>query len=411
MLRRTILALALAALVPACGGSSSTSNSVPTGPLSSSDTDLLAQLAVKALLTETGNTPSSTAPTIEPVAGEQRVLVILVNFKDSPNQPWTVEQARQVVFEETDAFLRASSNERTWLTGDVAGWFTLPMSSMTKDARSISDTARNAARAANVPVDTYPHLVIAFPHAPALPFQGEGTIGGSPTIAWANGVLDRRTVAHELGHNLGLRHARALTPGSLVAEYGCPSSVMGSGDGDFTAPDKVRLGWMRAEEISNSGTYQTRPIEEGGPALRIPRGSTVYWVEARRGVPGVLVRIEDPEGDLLVATGTSFRDEITGLALTCEGTNVSVLLDEPTGGREVVDLAGQQFGSRELEGAMVLDYRRDGPRWIARATLSDVRVGAKPAMGALDLDAIGGGGTVTGSVNGSLVASFPFSFP
>jgi len=66
-----------------------------------------------------------------PNLGPQRIVVILANFQDNPLQPVTKEEVWNRVF---DSYRRGSINSwvqevsygKTWLPGDVYGWYTLP---------------------------------------------------------------------------------------------------------------------------------------------------------------------------------------------------------------------------------------------------------------------------------------------
>jgi hypothetical protein len=53
-----------------------------------------------------------------------------------------------------------------------------------------------------------------FPTMPACSYGGRGIIGGNET--WINGYLHLGTISHELGHNFGLYHSRAMECGTEV---------------------------------------------------------------------------------------------------------------------------------------------------------------------------------------------------
>jgi len=55
--------------------------------------------------------------------GAQRTVVLLVNFRDKAQEPYTVDYARSVVFTTTSDFYWEGSSQQTWLTGDVYGWW------------------------------------------------------------------------------------------------------------------------------------------------------------------------------------------------------------------------------------------------------------------------------------------------
>src|SRR4029453_8935282 len=96
---------------------------------------------------------------------EQSTLVLLINFQDKPGeQPWTVEQIRDLVFNTTSNFFLENSYQQTWLSGDVAGWYTIPFTSTVCDIFSIASYAKSAASAAGFYLAAYQHYVYDFPH-------------------------------------------------------------------------------------------------------------------------------------------------------------------------------------------------------------------------------------------------------
>jgi hypothetical protein len=240
--------------------------------------------------------------------GEQKVLVLLVNFQDKQTQPWTIDQVRNVVFTSVNNFYKESSYQQTWLTGDVFGWYTLPISSASCDQTTIATYAKQAATAAGVNLSAYNRHVFAFPSL-SCGWTGWGTYGGNPSQAWINGSMSLRTVGHELGHNFGLYHARSLDCGSQVVgstctytEYGDIVDILGQSGvtGHSHAHQKERLGWLGygsspgITTVQSSGTYWIDPYETVGSsskALKVLKSvdsatgkKTWYYVEFRRPV-------------------------------------------------------------------------------------------------------------------------------
>ena len=82
--------------------------------------------------------------------GEQKVAVILINFQDNASVPYGWSEASTVTFQTVSDFFRESTYGKTWLTGDVFGWFTLPMSSASCDYNQMSNLADQAATASGV---------------------------------------------------------------------------------------------------------------------------------------------------------------------------------------------------------------------------------------------------------------------
>lgn len=69
--------------------------------------------------------------------GAQRTAVILVNFSDRVVQPYTVSYA-QSVLATTSNFDLENSYGQTWLTTDVFGWYTIPLTSTVCDYSTLA---------------------------------------------------------------------------------------------------------------------------------------------------------------------------------------------------------------------------------------------------------------------------------
>jgi hypothetical protein len=262
-----------------------------------------------SLTSSTVTTQSSSVSVAPNTFGEQKVLILLVNFQDKMTQPWTTDQVRSLVFGTVSNFYMESSYQQTWLTGDVFGWYTLPISSSTCDTSAIQTYAEQAATAAGVNLSAYNRRVFAYPSLSACSFTGASTVGGNPSLSWINGSMVLRTVGHELEHGLGLYHARALDCGADVigstcsyTEYGDSIEILGQAGltGHSHAAQKERLGWLNygtspgITSVQASGTYWLDPYETAGTnpkALKVLKSidsttgvQTSYYIEFRRPV-------------------------------------------------------------------------------------------------------------------------------
>ncbi len=95
---------------------------------------------VQEMLALDGSQTTTTSVVALPLAsGEQRTLVILVNFRDKATTPYTTADADDVVFSQSDAYFGENSGGRAWLTGDVYGWFTIAMDSTVCDTTNAGE--------------------------------------------------------------------------------------------------------------------------------------------------------------------------------------------------------------------------------------------------------------------------------
>ncbi|WP_440878571.1 Ig-like domain-containing protein [Vibrio natriegens] len=238
-------------------------------------------------------TVSTTTSTLPNTLGEQATLVMLVNFQDDVQEPWTVEEVTDLVFGSVNDFYRENSNDQTWFAGDVQGYYTLPINSVC-DTAQIYTATKEIAASNNLDIDSYSRLVFVFPQISDCGWTGKGTVGGTPSRTWVNGSLTLRTVAHELGHNLGLHHAKKLECGVDVIngdcytiEYGDSLEIMGTPGftGHFNAFNKDSLGWFSTDsssiagkivEATTDGSYVLEPYEVTpageAKAVKIQRG-------------------------------------------------------------------------------------------------------------------------------------------
>lgn len=266
------------------------------------------EIETQALNGTTSSTATASSVTIQPnTFGEQKTLVMLVNFQDAPaNQPWTVEQARSMVFSNVSDYYRENSYQQTWFTGDTIGWFTVAMDSTSCDMTRISQLANAAAISVGTDLSLYQRLIYIFPKISSCGWSGMGTVGGQPSRSFINGYMNLQVIGHELGHNFGVNHSHSLDCGTTVVGSNCQSSeygdrvdIMGNTNAAHMAPfQKQQLGWLNygsapgITEVHSSGTYTLSPyeIDDGGvKALKVPMGtdpvsgqSKWYYLEYRQ---------------------------------------------------------------------------------------------------------------------------------
>ncbi len=241
--------------------------------------------------------------------GEQRTAVILINFTSNTSEPWTKEEAHDVVFNTVNAFFQENSQSQAWLSGEVFGWFTLTLDPAGCPTTDMVLQANNAVYTSGADLSGYDRFIYAFPDI-GCSWSGLGSVGGSPSRAWLDGTLVKAgVVSHELGHNFGLYHSHSLACSGeplfsdicFTGEYGDVLDRMGeSAGGHFNAFQKERLGWLNYGEspaivtADNSGSYTLEAYaspSNGVKAIRIPRDTDPatgqarwYYLESRQAI-------------------------------------------------------------------------------------------------------------------------------
>jgi hypothetical protein len=176
-----------------------------------------------------------------PTTGEQRTLVLLVNYADDRSEPVTVAQMQTAVFSQTDSFFRENSYGQTFLSGEVHGWFPLAITKGSVDPFTEAELAEQQATAAGINVASFSRIVLyqtSGPNSASGGFAGLGTVGGNPSYSWLTGAPAVALIAHEMGHNFGLMHANRFECGAgVVVSATCGRHRHGVAGGDVDADD------------------------------------------------------------------------------------------------------------------------------------------------------------------------------
>ena len=167
--------------------------------------------------------------------GDQKVLTIFVNFPDDTSTPYTVAYGQDMMFNQLNNWWKSVSYNKTSLSGDTIGWYTLPQSLYGCDYDYIATEAIKAA-SPYVNFTNYKRVVFFFTdglqHCAYI--SGLGTVGiisvSTPqgtfkmSQAWIrDGYFSEPVLAHELGHNYGLYHANAWYCGPVSVRGSCQS--------------------------------------------------------------------------------------------------------------------------------------------------------------------------------------------
>ncbi|TSC83858.1 MAG: hypothetical protein G01um101417_425 [Parcubacteria group bacterium Gr01-1014_17] len=280
-------------------------------------------------------------PSTTSILGEQKIIVFLVNYRDSGPVPFSSDEIKSRIFNGTiQKFINEQSYNRTKLGGDVFGWFTLPtngpaqveMCSLGYENVRLSTYGAfdSFLQEHNINVGQYQHIVFLVDH----PNVGvsSGTIGkiditiGDGRVHRASQscvnlsrssfasyqltrtgapppfkfILFDQNFAHELLHGFGAPHAFRLDCGADIfgntcksIDYGNEYDILGTPYYGYhlNAVFKERFGWIIPSEtivIEKSGQYTLSPFE-GSNDQKIAKikmlGSSFvpYYLEYRRG--------------------------------------------------------------------------------------------------------------------------------
>ncbi len=265
------------------------------------------------------------APPTPWTTGTKTVLVLRVDFPDRPgepverttNVPITAGTATNTMNTRVRPFIQNTSYTRATLSTTVSPSVvrlpkTAEVYSRTAGPTVLHEDAKAAAAALNPAGFDVVVVVFSYIGPAAIPgslfnFAGIATVGGSRTLL--NGTFNFVVVAHELGHNYGLRHAnlwRSFSSSSAIAtgssiEYGDDFDIMG---GTSFAQDerhhfnpwfKNRLGWLPDSAVltpTATGSHRIHRFDSAAAPTNQPLainlfrdGSRSYWIGHRRNFP------------------------------------------------------------------------------------------------------------------------------
>jgi hypothetical protein len=251
-------------------------------------------------------------PFIAPAAsaadvGNQHVLIVLATWGPQPFAREDVASA----FAEAARFYDKSSFHQLKLTATVTPWlpaFPGPVGCPDDLGDHVpiafSSPPDAAAAAAGYRVESYDRVMYVTARM-ACDWDGLG-VGHQIVL---NADRNWNDMVHELGHTYGLAHARReQCRGCAKDEYGDPFSPMGHGLLDFSAYEKLQMGWLHeVAHVARPGAYSIgRPDVQGATpyALVVETGLHEYWVEQRLDAtpPGLVIRSIEPDlSDFMVA--------------------------------------------------------------------------------------------------------------
>lgn len=250
-------------------------------------------------------------------SAQSRVLTILVNFQDRQDQPLSVEQVNSANQSITAWYLENSYGQVS-LSFDVTGWHTLPVN-FACDQNLIAQYGDAAAVNAGYNLSQYRHRIYLFPGS-GCGWTGSADLNGNQV--WINTYYDLNSVAHELGHNLGLYHSSFLFPDGTINVTGDRYCMMGSGqNAHFNLYQKEKLGWQIVPDVL-TGIYHIGPLETGG-GVKIKSGIYYYYIEKRTpyGFDAILNNGNAYDGLLIHRYGGTVREPLL-LDMTPETTSM-----------------------------------------------------------------------------------------
>ena len=272
--------------------------------------------------------------------GTRSVLIMMVNWT-RPDAVTPAAATKQVGVT-VNNWYRTVSHGRLGFSATATPWMTLPKQDCgleTAGYWKVLAAAEKQAIAHGFTPSAYKHEMVYFPYDAKCNYGGLGSVNDRDS--WVNGEMDSRVTVHELGHNIGLNHARSAvcvdqanhqateSVKCTTNEYGDLFDAMGVpafGTPQFGALQMNHLGWLTGHLATptTSRSITLSPLENGIGTLaaRIRVGGTEYWLEYRRpvgvdaslvwtpgAIDGILIHRVGPDGgsDLLDARPDSTK--------------------------------------------------------------------------------------------------------
>lgn len=267
--------------------------------------------------------------------GQQRQLLMLFNFQDNPNnKPWTAAYIQDLLFNQVNQYYQTVSYGQTWITGDMVGWYTIPVNS-TDCSANRTQAAEDGARALGYNPDLYTHKIYIYPSTSCGSSGGTTWVstdssGNVKTWIYISGSATGYILTHEFGHSLGFRHSNALACGGISfgstcsnVEYGDNYDVMGYyNTGVVNSYHRDLAQWLgpRIQTVTTDGTYTLTPTgsaDSNPKAIRIQQAydpvtnsTTYYYVEYRQptGYDSFLSNYPAVTNGVLIHLGTIGND-------------------------------------------------------------------------------------------------------
>jgi hypothetical protein len=260
--------------------------------------------------------PVTSLPTV-PATGVRRIKVLLYNFPDYPGEPFTTNDANDLVFSNAwsvNAYYQENSYGQLSLQGDSAGWYTMPDAASNYCTFTLNgglwygcDNFRLSQDALSVLPPDQTNNLASYDDFVMI-FQGVGTVGiaaGIYKIFSATNGFDVGDIAHELGHGIDSRGAALLmhasgwdfchtypvgpnllypTNGCAINRYGDDFDVMGAANSyHFSMYHKEMLGFLQPTNIQvadHDGDYTLYAAEKHTNAvqmIKIPLDHEMFY--------------------------------------------------------------------------------------------------------------------------------------